>query len=151
MTDEELKQAIEELNDTKAEQLTDEEFAAVALAYGINQLSPKVDDEYLEDRKMSMREATTGIKFMKDITETLGQREGRYGEYVKVAATAQWLKDIMRGGASWNGMEAYMQESLDLIANKLARIVNGDPFYDDSWHDVGGYAKLVEIELNKGK
>ena len=34
MTDEELKQAIEELNDTKAEQLTDEEFAALAEVYG---------------------------------------------------------------------------------------------------------------------
>ncbi len=88
---------------------------------------------------------------VKDITETLDQREKRYGEYVKVAATAQWLKDIMRAGDSWSGMEPYMQESLDLIANKLARIVNGDPFYDDSWHDVGGYAKLVEIELAKGK
>ena len=87
----------------------------------------------------------------KDITETLGQREGRYGEYVNVAATAQQLKETLRSGASWIMMEAYMQESLDLIANKLARIVNGDPFYDDSWHDVGGYAKLVEIELNKGK
>ena len=32
--DEELKQAIEELNDAKAEQLTDEEFAALADAYG---------------------------------------------------------------------------------------------------------------------
>jgi hypothetical protein len=87
----------------------------------------------------------------KDITETLGQREGRYGEYVKVAATAQQLKETLRGGDSWGIMEPYMQESLDLIANKLARIVNGDPFYDDSWHDVGGYAKLVEIELTKGK
>ena len=87
----------------------------------------------------------------KDITETLGQREGRYGEYVNVAATAQQLKETLRSGASWGIMEPYMQESLDLIANKLARIVNGDPFYDDSWHDVGGYAKLVEIELAKGK
>ena len=163
MTDEELKQAIEDLDDTNryirmmgdAEEMAlferaFEEFVAVADAYG--KKPTEVDKEYLEDREMSMREATTGIKFMtKDITETLGQREGRYGEYVKVSATAQWLKDIMRGGDSWNGMEAYMQESLDLIANKLARIVNGDPFYDDSWHDVGGYAKLVEIELNKGK
>ena len=88
---------------------------------------------------------------MKDVTETLGAREKRYGEYRKVSSTAQWLKDIMRDGASWDKMEPYMQESLDLIANKLARIVNGDPFYDDSWHDVGGYAKLVEIELAKGK
>ena len=88
---------------------------------------------------------------MKDVTETLDQREIRYGEYRKVSGTAQFLKDILRAGDSWNGMEPYMQESLDLICNKLARIVNGDPFYDDSWHDVGGYAKLVEIEIAKGK
>jgi len=104
--------------------MTNEEFEAIATYYG---------------------------KSVKDVEETLGQREKRYGDYVKVAATAQWLKDIMRAGDSWSGMEPYMQESLDLIANKLARIVNGDPFYDDSWHDVSGYAKLVEIELTKGK
>ena len=117
----------------------------------LNELIPEDDWEYFEDREMSMREAAGGIKFMKDVTETLDQRENRYGEYKNVSATSQWLKDIMRGGDSWNAMEPYMQESLDLIANKLARIVNGDPFYDDSWHDVGGYAKLVEIELAKGK
>ena len=117
----------------------------------LNELIPEGDWEYFEDREMSMREAAGGIKFMKDVTETLDQRENRYGEYKNVSATSQWLKDIMRGGDSWNAMEPYMQESLDLIANKLSRIVNGDPFYDDSWHDVGGYAKLVEIELAKGK
>ena len=116
----------------------------------LNELIPEDDWEYFEDREMSMREAAGRI-VMKDVTETLDQRENRYGEYKNVSATSQWLKDIMRGGDSWNAMEPYMQESLDLIANKLARIVNGDPFYDDSWHDVGGYAKLVEIELAKGK
>ena len=117
----------------------------------LNELIPEDDWEYFEDRDMSMREAAGGIKFMKDVTETLDQRENRYGDYKDVSATSQWLKDIMHAGGSWNAMEPYMQESLDLIANKLARIVNGDPFYDDSWHDVGGYAKLVEIELAKGK
>ena len=146
MTDEELKQAIEELNYTKTDQVITILEKNIALRRQEEQ-----DAGYYKDREMSMREATTGIKFMKDITETLGQREGRYGEYVNVAATAQQLKETLRSGASWIMMEAYMQESLDLIANKLARIVNGDPFYDDSWHDVGGYAKLVEIELNKGK
>ena len=116
----------------------------------LNELIPEDDWEYFEDREMSMREAAGRI-VMKDVIETLDQRENRYGEYKNVSATSQWLKDIMRGGDSWNAMEPYMQESLDLIANKLARIVNGDPFYDDSWHDVGGYAKLVEIELAKGK
>jgi hypothetical protein len=117
----------------------------------LNELIPEGDWEYFEDRDMSMREAAGEIKFMKDVTETLGLRENRYGEFKNVSETSQWLKDIMRGGASWKGMEPFMQESLDLIANKLARIVNGDPFYDDSWHDIGGYAKLVEIEIAKGK
>jgi hypothetical protein len=88
---------------------------------------------------------------MKDVTETLDTRGDRYGEYRNVSATAQQLKETLRFGNSWCMMEPYMQESLELIANKLARIVNGDPFYDDSWHDVGGYAKLVEIELAKGE
>ena len=116
----------------------------------LNELISEGDWEYFEDREMSMREAAGRI-VMKDVTETLEQRENRYGEYKDVSTTSQWLKDIMHAGDSWNAMEPYMQESLDLIANKLARIVNGDPFYDDSWHDVGGYAKLVEIELAKGK
>ena len=128
--------------------MTDEEFAELAEVYGKKETEQ--DIATLEKNIALMREERIN-KMTKDITETLGQREGRYGEYVKVAATAQQLKETLRGGDSWDKMEAYMQESLDLIANKLARIVNGDPFYDDSWHDVGGYAKLVEIELNKGK
>lgn len=32
-------------------------------------------------------------------------------------------------------------------AHKQARILNGDPNYADSWHDIAGYATLVEQEL----
>jgi hypothetical protein len=35
-----------------------------------------------------------------------------------------------------------------MILHKIARIVNGDSNYADSWHDIGGYAKLVVDELN---
>ena len=38
--------------------------------------------------------------------------------------------------------------ALDMICNKMARIVNGDPNYIDNWHDIAGYATLVEQELN---
>jgi hypothetical protein len=86
---------------------------------------------------------------MNDVTQTLETRGKRYGEYKEVAETAQLLKNVLRTAPSWVIMEPYMQESLDLIANKLARITNGDPFYADSWHDVGGYTRLVEIELEK--
>ena len=36
-----------------------------------------------------------------------------------------------------------------MIFHKIGRIVNGDPNYADSWHDIAGYAKLVEDRLNK--
>jgi hypothetical protein len=46
-------------------------------------------------------------------------------------------------------MDSDMRESLDLIANKLSRIINGDPYYDDSWRDISGYATLVLQRLEK--
>ena len=39
-------------------------------------------------------------------------------------------------------------EALDMIAHKIARIINGDPDYADSWHDIAGYAKLVADRLD---
>jgi hypothetical protein len=59
------------------------------------------------------------------------------------------LKDTVRSGAVWKEMDDDMKESLDLICNKISRIVNGDPWYHDSWHDVIGYARLVEERLEK--
>ena len=40
------------------------------------------------------------------------------------------------------------QEALDMIFHKIARILNGDPNYADSWHDIAGYATLIDKELN---
>ena len=40
-----------------------------------------------------------------------------------------------------------MRESLEMLAHKVARILNGNPDYVDSWHDVSGYATLVEKRL----
>ena len=36
-----------------------------------------------------------------------------------------------------------------MILHKLARILNGDPNYVDSWHDIAGYAILVEDIINE--
>jgi hypothetical protein len=44
-----------------------------------------------------------------------------------------------------------MQESLDMICHKMARILNGNPYHFDSWHDIIGYARLIESELDKDK
>jgi len=82
-----------------------------------------------------------------NINETLAEREKTYGDYEKVALISQVIKDILREGEQYIYLKAYQLESLDMIANKLARIVNGDPKYHDSWHDIQGYAKLVADKL----
>jgi len=33
-------------------------------------------------------------------------------------------------------------------AHKIGRILNGDPNWSDSWHDIAGYAQLVANRLN---
>ena len=35
-----------------------------------------------------------------------------------------------------------------MIQHKIARILNGDLRYADSWHDIAGYATLVDKRLN---
>ena len=88
---------------------------------------------------------------MSEIADTLKQRGDRYGSYRCVARTSQELKDVIRRSYNVrnNSLEWYQQESLDLICNKLARILNGDPNYRDSWVDIAGYAQLVVDELDK--
>ena len=44
-------------------------------------------------------------------------------------------------------MPDIQREALEMIASKLARILNGDNNYADSYHDIGGYSKLVEDDL----
>lgn len=84
-----------------------------------------------------------------NIAETLDERGRKYGIYMGLATVAQDLKQVARSGASYHLLDPDMAESLDMIFNKIARIVNGDPFYKDSWHDIIGYAQLVDTRLEK--
>lgn len=85
---------------------------------------------------------------MNDIVTTLTERGNRYGPFNSHAAITQCLKITMRHQPNWDNLEYDMQEALDMIVHKIGRILNGDPTYADSWHDIAGYAKLVEDRLN---
>lgn len=82
------------------------------------------------------------------INETLEQRGSRYGKFKDVAATTYALQEILREASNHEHMTDDQVIALDMICNKMARIVNGDPSYSDNWHDISGYATLVEQELN---
>jgi hypothetical protein len=83
-----------------------------------------------------------------DVTETLTERGNRYGKFKDHAELSQQLKNVMRCSDGWGALDYDMREALEMIQHKVARILNGDPTYADSWHDIAGYAKLVDDRLN---
>jgi hypothetical protein len=86
-----------------------------------------------------------------DIDATLAERGKRYGDFMGHARVTQRLKAVLEDELAQRGkfLAPDQQEAIEMILNKLGRIVNGDPNYTDSWHDIAGYAKLVEDRLNK--
>jgi hypothetical protein len=83
------------------------------------------------------------------ITGVLEQRGSRYGKFDTHAEVTQTLKAIFRAkmGEKWDNLADDQKESLEMIAHKLGRIINGDPDYADSWVDIAGYATLVADRL----
>lgn len=95
------------------------------------------------------------------IEKTLSERGNRYGDFADHARLAQRLQDCMREFARplepaaetfgmitpWDHLSPVQKQALTVIADKIARILSGDPNYADNWHDIQGYAKLVEDRL----
>jgi hypothetical protein len=82
------------------------------------------------------------------VEATLEERGKRYGAFSGHASISQGLKYRMSEARNWSSLNASQMESLEMIAHKIGRILNGDPNYADSWHDIAGYAQLVEDQLN---
>lgn len=86
------------------------------------------------------------------VENTLKERS-RYGKFNEHSVLAQRLKDAMAQHRTAAEPEPYrflapdMREALEMIQHKIARIINGDPDYIDNWHDIQGYAKLIEDRL----
>jgi len=84
------------------------------------------------------------------LDETLTERGKRYGTFKGHATVSQSLKDLIKHELAMRDkeLECDQLEALEMIAHKIARVINGDPNYADSWHDIAGYAQLVADRLN---
>lgn len=83
---------------------------------------------------------------MQNIDKTLEERGNRYGEFKRHALITQSFKFVTEDFLkSENKVLSHAhKEALEMIFHKIGRILNGDPNYKDSWHDIAGYAKLAE-------
>lgn len=86
---------------------------------------------------------------MSNIDSTLNERGTRYGDFEDRAFITQDLKAVMQETPNWDLLKADQKEALEMTAHKIGRILNGDPNYIDSWHDIIGYIRLVEQRLER--
>jgi hypothetical protein len=81
------------------------------------------------------------------IEATLKERAKTHGDFTENAEISQTLKACAKAGSKWDLMTPVQRESIEVILAKIARIVTGNPNHADSWHDIGGYAKLAEDRI----
>jgi len=92
---------------------------------------------------------TKSHKNSDQINQLLSERQITHGNFLDKAHLIQAQKDVMREYGSWKSMDPDMQESLDMIATKIARILIGDSYHHDNWIDIAGYAMLVANRLQQ--
>jgi len=83
------------------------------------------------------------------IEATLQSREKTHGSYSVQSAMSQRLKGHIRTSPNWHDLPEYMRESLEMIEQKIARILSGNACEPDHWVDIMGYAALVLRELDQ--
>jgi hypothetical protein len=100
-------------------------------------------------RKPINKETSMPAAAGQTVNDTLAERGSRYGSFVGHANITQDLKRVVRIylDARKKELAPDQQEALDMIMHKIGRIINGDPNYADSWHDIAGYATLVDKRL----
>lgn len=101
------------------------------------------EKESLNDKIAS---AEVARQELKKIDATLAERQSQYGNFEDVAFVTENIMATLAKVRS-NGLHDLPHThrmALYMIASKMARIVNGDFNHLDSWHDIGGYSKLIE-------
>ena len=84
-----------------------------------------------------------------DINALLAERERTHGDYATHALITQDLKRVINHhvGSLDRRLDDDMQETLDMIAHKIGRIIAGNAAEPDHWRDIAGYAQLVANRL----
>ena len=85
---------------------------------------------------------------MVDVKSILEERAKTHGKFEDVARASQELKRTLQNRAE-KKLNTSQIEALENIAQKMARIICGNPNEPDHWRDIAGYATLVVNELER--
>jgi hypothetical protein len=84
------------------------------------------------------------------VNSTLSERQSSHGDFMHNGRIMQQLKNDARATTGWAKLQPHQAEAIDMILHKIGRILCGNPDFADHWHDIAGYATLVENIITKG-
>ena len=84
---------------------------------------------------------------MTNLQDTLKVRKNVHGNFCESAVTHDKLMDVVWNTPNWSHMDAAKRRSIHMICEKLSRILWGDYNFADHWHDIAGYATLIDQQL----
>lgn len=84
-----------------------------------------------------------------NIDNTLEERGSTHGDFYRASVYWDIVVDAMHNTPNWASLAPAQRRALTTIIDKTARILHGDYDFIDNWHDIIGYARLVERELEK--
>ena len=81
---------------------------------------------------------------MESISKTLKTRRNAHGDYATSARFKSEMLDLCERTTNWHRLDGVAKETIRMIVEKLGRVLHGDPTFTDHWHDIAGYATLME-------
>lgn len=84
------------------------------------------------------------------INDTLKERGKTHGDFRENSRLSQAFKNVIRTGVNYPELTDVQLEALHMIVHKISRILSGNQNHADAWHDIAGYATLVEEQLSTG-
>ena len=78
--------------------------------------------------------------------DIIAERQKTHGEFKDNARVSQTIKYACREAPGWDDLPSQQREALDHIAGKIGRIVASDGSHPDHFADIGGYARLGELD-----
>lgn len=85
---------------------------------------------------------------MSDVSETLNNRQATHGDYHEQAELFDALLKTAQTGPKFHQLTSQERGGLVMILQKASRILSGNPHEPDHWHDIAGYATLVERDIH---
>ena len=84
------------------------------------------------------------------MNKVLLDRRKIYGDFNELATISQQIKDMYYLNNA-KELDPVINEGIEMIIHKLARIINGGSRYIDNYRDIIGYTNLIIDRLENGE